>query len=224
MRHSLQRGQLQATQRHSPQPIWQGWMFRSLAIIVLASAAMILTASWWLPAIGLWLARPATVAPVDAIVVLGGRYPYRDQHGIDLYQQGLAREIWRTGPIHSPGGRLIQAAQQLALDQGVPADAYFMLESYSTWDDGQQIAALAREREVQHLLIVTDWAHSRRALCVIRQHLAGSNVTILYDPPRQFPVQAENWWQHPLGQEFVIGELVKTAYYWLRYGTSPFGC
>lgn len=199
-------------------------MLRLFVLLILTVGAIILTASWWLPALGLWLSRPAAVAPVDAIVVLGGRYPYRDQHGIDLYRQGIGQEIWRTGPIYSPGGRLIEAARQLALDQGVPVEDYFMLESYSTWDDGQQVAALAQQRQTQSVLIVTDWAHSRRAMCVVAQQLAGSGVAIFYAPPPEFPVQVEDWWRHPFGREIVSSELVKIGYYWLRYGTSPFGC
>lgn len=208
----------------SAQWFWHGWLMRWLALLALITCIFMLTSDWWLPAIGHWLARPTQVAPVDAIVVLGGRYPYRDQHAIDLYHQGMGEEIWRTGPVELPAGRLVQRARQLAREQGVPEEAYFVLESYSTWDDGQQIAALARERQTRSVLIVTDWAHSRRALCVIGRHLAGSEVTVLYDYPRDLAIHPDNWWRDGYGREAVLTELGKIGFYALRYGTLPSGC
>jgi len=203
---------------------WRGWLARWLAVLALIAGIVMITSGWWLSAIGHWLARPPQVAPVDAIVVLGGRYPYRDQHAIDLYHQGIGQEIWRTGPVELPAGRLVQRARQLAREQGIPEEAYFVLESYSTWDDGQQIAALARERQTRSVLIVTDWAHSRRALCVIGQHLAGREVTVLYDHPRDLAIHPDNWWRDRYGREAVLSELGKMGLYALQYGTLPFGC
>jgi len=203
---------------------WRSRLARWLAVLAFIVGIVMLTSGWWLPAIGQWLARPTRVAPVDAIVVLGGRYPYRDQHAIDLYHQGIGQEIWRTGPVELPAGRLVQRARNLAQEQGIPHEVYFVLESYSTWDDGEQIAALARERQTRSVLIVTDWAHSRRALCVISQHLAGSAVTVYYDHPRDLAIQPDNWWRDAYGREAVLSELGKMGFYALRYGTLPFGC
>lgn len=217
-------GQEEVANRQPAPRFWRGWLARWLALLALMACIVMVTSGWWLPAIGHWLARPTQVAPVDAIVVLGGRYPYRDQHAIDLYHQGMGQEIWRTGPVELPAGRLVQRARQLAREQGVPEAAYFVLESYSTWDDGQQIAALAHERQTRSVLIVTDWAHSRRALCVIGRHLGRSGVTVHYDHPRDLAIQPDNWWRDGYGREAVLSELGKMGFYALRYGTLPFEC
>ncbi|MCS6882603.1 MAG: YdcF family protein [Oscillochloridaceae bacterium] len=212
------------TIRQAAPRFWHNRLAIWLALLALTVSLVMVTSGWWLPAIGHWLARPTRVAPVDAIVVLGGRYPYRDQHAINLYHQGIGQEIWRTGPVELPAGRLVERARRLAQEQGVPEEAYFVLESYSTWDDGQQIAALARERQTRSVLIVTDWAHSRRALCVIGRHLAGSEVTVLYDHPHDLAITPDNWWRDAYGREAVLSELGKMGFYALRYGAAPLGC
>ncbi|MFQ3661868.1 MAG: YdcF family protein [Chloroflexaceae bacterium] len=221
---ALPSGQGETVVRQTVARFWRSRLARGLAVLVCIVGIVMLTSGWWLPAIGQWLARPTRVAPVDAIVVLGGRYPYRDQHAIDLYHQGIGQEIWRTGPVELPAGRLVQRARNLAQEQGIPDEAYFVLESYSTWNDGEQIAALARERQTRSVLIVTDWAHSRRALCIISRHLAGSPVAVYYDHPHDLAIQPDNWWRDAYGREAVLSELGKMGLYALRYGTLPFGC
>lgn len=181
------------------------------------------SAGWWLPALGGLLALPGRPAHADAIVVLGGGFPLRDQHAIDLYREGYAREIWRTG--ETPGGSLVvQQARQLAIEQGVPDSAFVPVITDSTWTDGRAIARMAQERKVERLLIVTDWPHSRRAMCVINRHLANTGVVALYDGPRNPPYSPADWWRDPEGRRIVPGELFKTLYYLLRFGVAPWAC
>lgn len=191
------------------------------AVVTLAVLAM--SSGWWLPALGGFLALSGQPAPVDAIVVLGGGFPLRDQHAIDLYREGWAREIWRTGDM--PGGSLVvQKARRLATAQGVPDAAFIPLVTDSTWTDGREIARMAQDRKVERVLIVTDWPHSRRAMCVIRRHLTGTGTIAIYDGPRNPPYTPADWWQNPEGRRIVPGELLKTVYYFLRFGVTPWEC
>lgn len=176
--------------------------------------------------IGAWLALPVDARPGDVIVVLGGGYPERIYAGLDLYDRGLAPEVWHTGDIPPPGAKLSLAdrAKLIGQRRGVPADAFTVLATHSTWEDGQVIAALARERGVHRLLIVTDWTHSRRALCVIRLHLAGSGIvaTFAAAPPRSYAPQS--WWYSPSGIWALRREIPAIFYYWYAYGVNSFSC
>jgi len=164
-----------------------------------------------------------TTGNADAIVVLDGGFPLRNQHAIDLYREGWAREIWRTGDL--PGGSVVlQKARRLALQQGVPETAFVPVATDSTWADGREIARMAQERHAQRLLIVTEWPHSRRAMCVINRHLAGTGVVAFYDGPRHPPYTPVNWWRDPEGRRIVSGEMLKTIYYLLRFGVTPWAC
>jgi uncharacterized SAM-binding protein YcdF (DUF218 family) len=159
------------------------------------------------------------VNKADVIVVLGGG-PGRIQQAIALYQEKLANELWHTGDVLSFGENTSYAriAAQLAVEQGVPSDAIHLLATTSTWEDGQAIAALAEERQVRSILVVTDWTHSRRALSVVRAHLAESEINVYYVPSTNSLYDPDNWWRHKLGRTEVLSELVKIGVYWWRYG------
>jgi uncharacterized SAM-binding protein YcdF (DUF218 family) len=176
-------------------------------------------------ALGRWLLYPSDQQRADAIVILGGRYPERAEHGIALYQRGLASELWLTGDVPPPGAQLSQAdrAARMAVARGLPSDAIQLLVTTSTWEDGQAIAALAREREIGRLLVVTDWTHSRRAICTIRQ-AAGPSVAVGYAPPPLAEYGPGDWWLSPSGIWALRRELPAILFYWLQYGISPFGC
>jgi len=165
------------------------------------------------------------MARVDAIVVLGGEQQ-RSLHGIALYKQGLAPELWLTGDEMLPG-ETISSAQvdaQLAIKQGVPAEVIHLLPTANTWEDGRAISAFAAQRHVRSILVVTSWPHSRRALCVIQRWLAGSGVRIYYDASPASDYGPDDWWQRENGRIEVLDELVKIGFYWWRYGLPPWSC
>lgn len=197
---------------------------RAAAVLLVTCAVLLLSSGWWLPFIGHWIDQPARLASVDAIVVLGGGNPPRILHALSLYKRGLAKEIWHTGNVRYPNQALSSAEMgaQIAVQQGVPREAMFLLASTSTWEDGQVIAALAAQRETRSILVVTDWTHSRRALQVIRTRLNGSDISIYYDhPPQETPGGPDTWWQNEFRRHQINSELLKIVFYWIYYGVTP---
>lgn len=201
--------------------LWQRMSGPSFLVVVLSLFVAGMGLSW----IGHWLAQPPCADRADAIVVLSGSRQ-RILRGISLYEQGLAPELWHTGNVIYPWRTKSKAqfAAEFAIERGVPAEAIHLLATTSTWEDGQEIAALAKERHMQSVLVVTDWSHSRRALCVIKQQLADSGIAIYYAPPTDSPYGPENWWQHKAGRVVVLRELIKIGFYWMRYGVAPWSC
>lgn len=190
-------------------------MLRVASLLFLTLVLLLVTAGLWLPGIGHWLAQPPRLGQVDAIVILSGNRQ-RILHGVTLYERGLAPELWHTG--------CAQSAAQLARERGVPARAIYSLATTSTWEDGQQIRAFAEQQQVNSILVVTNWVHSRRALCVIQQQFAGSGVSIYYDPPPASGYGPDNWWRHKRGRTVVFTELAKIGLYWGYYGLAPWRC
>jgi uncharacterized SAM-binding protein YcdF (DUF218 family) len=86
------------------------------------------------------------------------------------------------------------------------------------------VVALAQKRQVDHVLLVTEWWHSRRALCSIQRPLTSSDITVHYSAPPLREYGPHDWWLHPEGRYVVITELLKFVYYWLRYGMLPWDC
>lgn len=190
----------------------------------LAIILILLTFRLWLPPLGYWLVITPHVGQADAIVVLAGGGPARMVHGINLYQQGLASKIWYTGDMPLPemsGFTDGQLARDFAVRQGVSPEDICVLKTSSTWEDGQQIAAMAQQKGVRRIVIVTNWYHSRRALAVIRKHLKHTGVKVYYSPPPTSSHCPERWWQRDETLVAVINEWIKSGWYVLKYVVVP---
>ena len=194
---------------------------------LLATILLAILVGLGLPQIGHWLERPAELARADAIVVLSGGGPARMLHGMTLYQQGWAPELWYTGDIPMPALTSFtdgQLARDFAVTRGVPLEDIRLLPTTSTWEDGREIAALALQEQVHRIIIVTNWSHSRRALCVMREPLAGAGVQVFYSSPPMLTYGPDNWWQQEDGLVAVVNEMIKFGFYGVRYGLAPWRC
>lgn len=193
---------------------------RLIGLFIVVALATVVSAGYWLTAIGGWLAMPATLQlhPVDAIIVHGGN-PTRTDYGITLYHHGLAPELWHT----SYADRQALTTLVVVTQGGVPSQSFHYLATTSTWTDGTEIAATIRARKLHSVIIVTDWWHSRRALCSTEQQLQGYDVAISFEPSPS-PAGPLNWWKNAELRGDVGSELVKLMFYMLRYGMRPWGC
>jgi UDP-N-acetylmuramyl pentapeptide phosphotransferase/UDP-N-acetylglucosamine-1-phosphate transferase/uncharacterized SAM-binding protein YcdF (DUF218 family) len=198
-----------------------------LAGALVLIAGVLLTAGLWLPGLGHFLTAPVQEGQADAIVVLSGGGPERTMHGIALYHRGLAPQLWFTGDAPPPMLTTFTDAhwaQELAEEQGVPANAIRRLRTTSTWEDGQEIALAVRQAGINRLLVVTDWYHARRALGILRRELANDDVQVLFSPPPALTYGPNDWWRQEDGLVAVVNEYIKTGFYWWRYGLAPWGC
>lgn len=117
--------------------------------------------------------------PADAIVVLGaaqynGRpsaiLRARVDHGIDLYEAGLARWIVFSGG-KAQGDATTEAAtgRQIALERGVPASAILIEDrGRTTLESISGVARVLAEHDLQTALFVSDRTHMLRVLKIAR--------------------------------------------------------
>ncbi len=196
------------------------WLGITSTILALA----FITAATWLPWLGEWLAIAPNPQHADAIVVLGGG-PERADHAAALYTRGLSGEVWITGddPVSTASSNTRRLAER-AVAGGVPAQEIHLLVTTSTWEDGREIARFARERKLDSILVVTDWYHSRRAICVIHQQLGDAEVRVFYDPPPDPIYGPRNWWAYSYRRDAVLGEYFKLALYIVRYHLNLSSC
>lgn len=190
---------------------------RTATILVAIAVTIMATASYWLTAIGNWLSMPTTVTSAAVIAVHGGGQ-IRTRYSAELYRKGIAPVVWHTGLAQSE--RSITAILRA---DGVPSAAYAYYPSTSTWTDAEAIAREARAQNVTSILVITDWWHSRRALCADRRQFQGTNISI-YFAPSPSPAGPDNWWRNPATRRPVLMELAKLAYYAARYGQLPWNC
>jgi uncharacterized SAM-binding protein YcdF (DUF218 family) len=153
---------------------------------------------------------PASLPPVDAIIVLSGAEG-RLEEGLRLCQQSLARELWETGAAAG-------AQPQLTERNGV---GYRTLPSSTTWEDGLQVRQMIEATGARRVIVVTSWYHGRRAMRTMNRQTRDLNVEVLFHPAATDGYDRSNWWRHDTGRRVVKAELLKTIYYSFVYGVSP---
>ena len=159
------------------------------------------------------VARAASVLVVDdtlqsavAIVVFGGKVPFRAMKAAAIYREGWAREVWLT-----QGGRF---ADEIALEHigiartpeyeynravlerlGVPGDAIRVLppRNNNTADEVRTVAQQLRATSGARVILVTSSYHSRRVRTLWRQ-LVGSTPEAIVQYTRDEPFNQDRWW------------------------------
>ncbi len=191
----------------------RGAIFCCVVLVLILGTARI-----WTPFIGHWLAYPDQIRPADAIVVYGGG-ANRSRYGAELYHSGIAPDFWHTGFEYREDRVLA-----LLAEEDIPASEVTYLTGHSTWTDGQAIVRHAVQQDVDSVLVITDWWHSRRAMCVLNKELANSDIELYFHAPAIESAGPDNWWQAPFERQAVVSELLKFMLYWLLHGQRPWEC
>jgi len=125
-------------------------------------------------ALSLWMAVEPQLVPSDAIVVLGATVSpsgilsaestRRTDHGIELYQQGLAPRLILLGGTREGGPSEAEVRAKVARRHSIPAEA-IMTESRArtTREEAARVGDLARSRGIRTVLLVTNSGHMARA-------------------------------------------------------------
>lgn len=201
-----------------------------LLLSVLAVVLVVLNPHWYLPAIAAWLtldADPLTRHENEAVVVLGGGGPQRLLQGVVLWEEAPASQIWFTGNLIPETGRSFidpVYARTYAMRLGVAEEQIHLLHSTSTWEDALAVETQVQESGITHLIIVTNYFHSRRAMCVLRHRLADDGVTLQYSPPYGDTFDPAGWWYKEQDIVDVSEEWIKVMLYWRQYGLTPWSC
>jgi len=148
----------------------------------------------------------------DVIVVLGGTTD-RPHRAAELFKTGAAPNIICSGAGDADGFKRV-----LKRD-GVPAQ-FISLESKSrtTRENAELTVPLLRQMNAKHVIIVTSWYHSRRALRCF-EHFAPDIK--FYSRPA-YSCFARTDWKRTGVLRYIRWEYLKLPGYWLRYGICPF--
>jgi uncharacterized SAM-binding protein YcdF (DUF218 family) len=167
----------------------------------------------------------------DAIIVLAGSplYDERIRHAIELLKQGRAQTVVLTNDgvrggwsrRHQRNLPPIERGRDAFIDAGIAENRLILLTERvrSTYDEAISLREAAKARAIRRVVIVTSAYHSRRALWIFRQVLAGEDVQVGIDPvpPGTLSPRPETWWSSRLGWYSVALEYVKLAYYIVRH-------
>lgn len=193
------------------------------AVALLAAAAAWAAHPWWLAALGRFLVVEDPLEPADVIVVLGGDWKGRLEHGVELFQRGVAPRLLVTGGRWvAPGTTESDLLAALARQKGVPRAAILQERtSASTWEDAVRSLPLVCRMGARRVVLVTSSWHSRRARWVFRRVYGPWGIQVLSSPSAEWRFALERWWQYPDGGETVVVEYVRLLWYWTAGRRGP---
>jgi uncharacterized SAM-binding protein YcdF (DUF218 family) len=161
----------------------------------------------------------------DAIVILGGGLENRPFAAAKLFHDGVASRILymnvRSSPVEEIGvisseGEL---THRILLSKGVPEKAMTMIGSgvASTYDESKAVQEWMEKSGAKSIVITTDAFHTHRARWIFNKELRNNHaeIHIVAVDPRRYKIN--DWWQHEEGVIAFQNEIIKYAYYRLKY-------
>ena len=174
--------------------------------IAAAAVVVILLGALAVSRAGVSLRVSDPLQPADAIVVIGGKVPFRAMKGADLYKKHLAPEVWLTMGNRASAEvemerlgvhpTLEHVYSQAVLEKlGVPAKVIHVIpgRNNNTATEVKTIAAYAKQRRVARVLLVTSSYHSRRVRSLWNR-LVGDSPQAIVQFTDEEPFNAGRWW------------------------------
>src|ERR1043166_8253067 len=161
----------------------------------------------------------------DAIVILGGGVETRPFEAARLYHQFLAPQILILKPATGGTAALgitppeVEVNRRILVQQGLPDVAVVSADENvsNTYEESLAVRNWAATTGVKTLIVATDVFHSRRVAWLFRKQLKGLGIRVLV---RAVPVReytTDNWWRKEQGVVAFQNEVLKYAYYRLKY-------
>jgi uncharacterized SAM-binding protein YcdF (DUF218 family) len=161
----------------------------------------------------------------DAIVVLAGGIETRPFAAAEWYAGGVAPTVLVSSTRATRTDKLgitlpgTDVNKRVLLANHVPESAIVMVgtNNASTRDEAVAVRDWVRQTGAKVVLVTTDLFHTRRARWVFQKELKGTGAEVRIRAVPQIQYQVTNWWQDEEGLLAFQNEVVKYAYYRLKY-------
>ena len=199
--------------------LWSFGLLVFLSLLCFLFRAPLLTG-----AARLWIVNDP-LEKADAIVVLGGGLATRPFAAARLFRDGYAPRILISRPEASSTDEMglttreQDITRQVLIKEGVPAPAITGIGEnvQSTYDESLAVRAWLSTNHAARIIIPTDLFHTRRVRWLFRKQLKGTDVAVNVEAVPVRGYTTADWWRHEQGLIAFQNEVVKLAYYWVKY-------
>jgi hypothetical protein len=158
------------------------------------------------------------IKPADAIVVTGGALDVRPAAAARLFRQGIAPLVLVSKSDADAGWEAMRMCERL-LACGVPLEAiaHFRIVLHSTYGEARGVADCARSFGLKRVIVPVELFQTRRVRWIFRRQLFRLHINVAVKAIVPPYYSAQNWWETKLGRTNFRNELIKYAFYRLRY-------
>jgi uncharacterized SAM-binding protein YcdF (DUF218 family) len=204
------------------------WLKRSIVLLLFLGVVLAAAYYWRAPllrrAAAAWIVNQP-LSPADLVVVLGGGPDTRPFEAARLFHSGLAPKILLMNPRPSAATELglVPTEADLSRDilrkQKVPADAIFVAGDLVTnsYDEAITVRNWAGTNRVRSVIIPTDVFHTRRVRWLYGKEMSATGIRVEIEAVPGHEYSRDDWWQHEQGVIAFQNEVLKYAYYRLKY-------
>jgi uncharacterized SAM-binding protein YcdF (DUF218 family) len=204
------------------------WLKRLVITLVFLSAMVVIGFLCRAPllraAATAWIVNER-LTKADVIVVLGGGPDTRPFEAARLFQLGMAPKVLLMNPRPSPATELgltpseADLARGVLLKKGVPPGDIFVTADIVTnsYDESIAVRHWAGTNGVKSIIIPTDIFHTRRVRWLYGKELKGTGIQVEIEAVPVHQYSATDWWRHEDGIIAFQNEVLKYAYYRLKY-------
>jgi len=170
---------------------------------------------------GSFLITGDRVRNVDAIVVLSGDEGARVKEASKLFRSGLAKYLIITKSDHEE----IQENQtnsekmmRIAINEGVASDSILFTnqEAEDTIGEAREVLAVAKQRQINSLLVITDPYHTRRTKIIFIHIFKGSEITTSVHGISDHWYKSHTWFLSLEGWRITVQEYASIFLFALR--------
>lgn len=163
--------------------------------------------------VGFYLSPQDEPQKSDVIVVVsGGQTTSRAQKGIELYKEGLAKDIVFSGAAIDDGPSNAFTMKKLALAEGIESKHIFIDEaSQNTYENAVYSKKIFDQIGAKKIILVTSPYHQRRANETFKSVL-GPNYEVLGVSAFDDRWSKSQWWRRGFPIFISVSELWKLAY------------
>ena len=212
-----------ATPANNPRP--SGFRKRkALLAVLLGLIVLVVFHRQLLPFACRWLDVGEAPQKSTAIFVLMGENDIRPFVAAALVNTGYAEEVLFAK--YTPQGLTKQERpshevyRHIMLKRGVPADRIRILDAEitNTFTETDALLGYMQERPDATVTVVTSHYHTRRTRWSLRHQLGDHFERLRFVSAPFDDFEADDWWLHMRGFDYVMIEYIKLLGYWLLFG------
>ncbi len=169
-------------------------------------------------AAGSFLITGDPIKNVDAIVVLSGDEGARVKDASKLFRSGFAKYLIITKSDHEDiqeNRTNSEKMMRIAIEEGVASDSILFTnqEAGDTIGEAQEVLAVANQRQINSLLVITDPYHTRRVKIIFNRIFKDDDISISVHGVSDHWYKSYNWFFSIEGWKKTIDEYAALLFF-----------
>lgn len=154
----------------------------------------------------------------DAIVVLGGGLDIRPAAAAELFKRGVSPSI-AVGVSRFDHGQHAAQNRSVLEKSGVSPTAIinFSFYPHNTYGEAEGVLKWAKSSGAKIIVIPIEAFPTRRVRWIFNRKLAPMGIRVVVQAVRPLSYNLNDWWRYKAGWRHFGSEVIKFAFYRIRY-------